>query len=320
MKNIFVSDLTSGQAVNDSFVLAEKHIYRKKDGGQYISVVLSDKTGTVKGVIWDNVEELTEKPAAGDFVHIRGSVSEYRGALQVVIQSMASLAAADVDAADFLPATSRDPSAMLEKLKSLTESIADPDLKALLAAFWSDTAFVEKFKIAPAAKKMHHAYLGGLLEHTLSLTLLADRVADHYSGIDRDLLLTGAILHDIGKVKEFLYDRRIDYSDEGRLVSHLVIGVEMVQEKIAGLRDFPPKTAMLIKHLMISHHGNREYGSPEPPKTLEAVMLNYLDEIDSKITGIREFMEKQAANEDWTSYHRPLDRFFYKGAFSSDPE
>jgi len=320
MKNIFVSDLTSGQPVNDSFVLAEKHLYRKKDGGQYISVALSDKTGTVKGVIWDNVEELTEKPAAGDFVNIRGNVSEYRGALQVVIQSMASLAAAEVDAADFLPATRRDPSAMFEKLRAISDSMVNPDLKALLAAFWADTAFVEKFKIAPAAKKMHHAYLGGLLEHTLSLALLADRVADHYSGINRDLLLTGAILHDIGKVKEFLYDRRIDYSDEGRLVSHLVIGVEMVQEKIAGLRDFPPKTAMLIKHLMISHHGNREYGSPEPPKTLEAVMLNYLDEIDSKITGIREFMEKQAANEDWTSYHRPLDRFFYKGAFSSDPE
>jgi len=320
MKNIFVSDLKSGTAVNDSFVLAEKHLYRKKDGGQYISVVLSDKTGTVKGVIWDNVEELTEKPAAGDFVGIRGNVSEYRGALQVVIQSMASMAAADVDAADFLPATSRDPSAMFEKLKSIADSMANSDLKALLAAFWSDTEFVEKFKIAPAAKKMHHAYLGGLLEHTLSLALLADRIADHYGGIDRDLLLTGAILHDIGKIEEFLYDRRIDYSDAGRLVSHIVIGVEMVQKKIAALRDFPPKTAMLIKHMLISHHGNREYGSPEPPKTLEAVMLNYLDEIDSKITGIREFMENQAADGDWTVYHKPLDRFFYKGAISPDPE
>ena len=320
MKNIFVSDLKSGQAVNDSFVLAEKHLSRKKDGGQYITMVLSDKTGTVKGVVWDNVEELTEKPAAGDFVHIRGNVSEYRGTLQVVIQSMVSLAAADVDKADFLPATRRNPSGMFEKLKSVSDSMANPDLKALLAAFWSDAAFVEKFKTAPAAKKMHHAYLGGLLEHTLSLVLLADRIADHYSGIDRDLLLTGAILHDIGKIKEFRYDRRIDYSDEGRLVSHLVIGVEMVQEKIATLREFPPRTAMLIKHMMVSHHGNREYGSPEPPKTLEAVMLNYLDEIDAKITGIREFMDKQAADEDWTSYHKPLDRFFYKAAMTPDPE
>src|SRR6056297_1414825 len=283
MKNIFVSDLKSGTAVNDSFVLAEKHLYRKKDGGQYISVVLSDKTGTVKGVIWDNVEELTEKPAAGDFVGIRGNVSEYRGALQVVIQSMASMAAADVDAADFLPATSRDPSAMFEKLKSIADSMANSDLKALLAAFWSDTEFVEKFKIAPAAKKMHHAYLGGLLEHTLSLALLAERIADHYSGIDRDLLLTGAILHDIGKIKEFVYDRRIDYSDEGRLINHIVIGVEMLQEKIDAIDAFPEKTAMLLKHMIVSHHGNREYGSPEPPKTLEAVMLNYLDEIDAKM-------------------------------------
>ena len=320
MKNIFVSDLKSGEAINDMVVLAEKQMSQKKDGGNYMTVVLSDKSGTVKGVIWDNVDQFVDKPSAGDVVNIQGTVSEYRGMLQVVVKAMTRLSPEDADFTDFLPATHRDPESMMTKLQNISESIENQHLKALLAAFWSDAGFVRNFKIAPAAKKMHHAYLGGLLEHTLSLTLLADRIADHYSGINRDLLLTGAILHDIGKIKEFVFDRRIDYSDEGRLVSHIVIGVEMVQEKIAGIRGFPQKTAMLLKHLLISHHGNREYGSPEPPKTLEAVMLNYLDEIDSKITGIREFMEKQAAEEDWTSFHRPLDRFFYKGSISSDSD
>ena len=320
MKNIFVSDLKSGEALNDMFVLAEKQMSQKKDGGNYMTVVLSDKSGTVKGVIWDNVDQFVDKPSAGDVVNIQGTVSEYRGTLQVVVKSMTLLSPEGVDFTDFLPATHRDPESMLMKLQNISESMKNRHLKALLAAFWSDGGFVRKFKIAPAAKKMHHAYLGGLLEHTLSLTMLAERIADHYSGIDRDLLLTGAILHDIGKIKEFVFDRRIDYSDEGRLVSHIVIGVEMVQEKIAGINGFPSKTAMLLKHMLISHHGNREYGSPEPPKTLEAVMLNYLDEIDSKITGIREFMEKQAPDEDWTGFHRPLDRFFYKGSISADSD
>lgn len=313
MKKHFVDSLKPGEAVDDDFVLAEKQVAQKKAGGNYITVVLSDKTGSVKGVIWDNIEKFREEPAQGDFVRVAGSVSEFRGSLQIVVKSIKGRSATDVNPIDFMPATRRDPEAMFAKLKQTSLTMTNESLKSLIQAFWRDEAFVEKFKKAPAAKNMHHAYLGGLLEHTLSLAILADRVAEHYSGIDRDLLLTGAILHDIGKIKEFVYDRRIDYSDEGRLVSHIVIGVEMVQEKIGTLEQFPANTAMRIKHMLVSHHGSREYGSPEPPKTLEAVMLNYLDEIDSKINGIREFMLNQDTNADWTAFHRPLDRFFYKG-------
>ena len=319
MKSIFVKDLKAGQAIDDYFVLAEKNMSRKKDGGNYLTIVLSDKTGTVKAVVWDNVEQLRESPAAGDFVRVGGAVSEFRGALQVVVKWLEKCADEAVDPADFIPATRRDTAAMFTKLVNLGRKLENPQLRALLEAFWSDSAFVEKFKAAPAAKHMHHAYLGGLLEHTLSVTLLAERVGEHYSGIDRDLLLTGAILHDIGKIKEFVYDRRIDYSDAGRLVSHIVIGVEMVQDKIAGISGFPEHLAMLVKHLLISHHGERAYGSPEPPKTLEAVLLNYLDEIDAKINGIREFMENHTTDGAWTSYNRPLERFFYSGTAVPDP-
>jgi 3'-5' exoribonuclease len=314
MKQIYVSELRPGQPVSDRFILAEKHMARKKDGGAYMTVSFADKTGSVRGVIWDNIEKFRTEPTAGDFVHVAGEVTEFRGVPQIVVKNLAPIAAGELRPEDFLPATRRDPDAMLAKIIKLSESVSNDFLKTLLEAFWDDADFVRRFRKAPAAKHMHHAYLGGLLEHTLSLALLADRIADHYGGIDRDLLLTGAILHDIGKIKEFVYERRIDYSDEGRLVSHIVTGVEMVQEKIAGIADFPPSLALQVKHLLVSHHGSREFGSPEPPKTLEAVLLNYLDEIDSKISGIREFMEKQETEGDWTAYHKPLERFFYKGA------
>jgi 3'-5' exoribonuclease len=160
---------------------------------------------------------------------------------------------------------------------------------------------------------MHHAYIGGLLEHTLSMTSLADKIAGHYSGINRDLLLSGAILHDIGKVDEFEYQFKIDYSDKGRLLNHIVIGLKMVDEKLSEIKYFPEDQVLLLKHLIVSHHGTREFGSPEPPKTIEAVLLNYIDEIDSKVNAIRDFIAAEDPDETWTSYHRLLERHFYKG-------
>jgi 3'-5' exoribonuclease len=182
-----------------------------------------------------------------------------------------------------------------------------------LEAFWRDEAWVGKFKRAPAAKMMHHAYIGGLLEHTVSMTSLAEKIAAHYGGVDRDLLLTGAVLHDIGKIEEFDYQLRIDYADQGRLVSHIVIGIRMLEDKLREVTGFPEDQAWLLKHMIISHHGSREFGSPEPPKTIEAILLNYIDEIDAKVTGVREFMAADESNETWTSYHRMLGRHFYKG-------
>ena len=186
-------------------------------------------------------------------------------------------------------------------------------IKNLIEAFWNDEVFVQKFKTAPAAKKMHHAYIGGLLEHTLSMVSLADKIAGHYSGVDRDLLLAGTILHDIGKTREYEYEISIDYSDEGRLINHIVIGIEMIDEKLSGIEEFPEEKMLLLKHMIVSHHGAREFGSPEPPKTIEAVILNYIDEIDSKVKGIRDFMANEDPNETWTSFHRLLERHFYKG-------
>jgi 3'-5' exoribonuclease len=313
MKKQFITDIKAGDSIDDIFVLSEKILAQKKDGNNFLNVTLSDKTGTIKGVVWDNVDQITAGVTSGDFVDIKGNANEYKGALQLVIKKMEAFSADEIDPADFLPMTPRNIESMFERLLKITASVNTPYLKQIIQAFLNDEKFVREFKIAPAAKKMHHAYIGGLLEHTLSMASLADKIAGHYSGIDRDLLIAGAVLHDIGKTREFEYQFKIDYSDQGRLLNHIVIGIEMIDEKLPEIKDFPEDQMVLLKHMVVSHHGTREFGSPEPPKTIEAVILNYIDEIDSKVNGIRDFMAKEDPNEPWTSYHRLLERHFYKG-------
>ena len=299
MKKRFITDIMAGDRVDDIFVLSEKILSQKRDGNNFLNVTLSDKTGTIKGVVWDNVDQIAAGITSGDFAHVNGSVSEYKGTLQVVIKKMSPVSPDVIDPSDFLPQTSRDIEGMFERLIKITETITTDYLKALIDAFFKDKKFVNKFKTAPAAKKMHHAYIGGLLEHTLSMVSLADKISGHYSGIDRDLLLSGTILHDIGKIDEFEYQFKIDYSDKGRLLNHIVIGLKMVDDKLSGIEHFPADQMLLLKHLIVSHHGTREFGSPEPPKTIEAVLLNYIDEIDSKVNGIRDFIvikEKRVSN------------------------
>ena len=313
MKSQFINECKPGDFIDDVFVLSEKTLSQKKDGNNFLNVILSDKTGAIKGVIWDNVDQITARVNSGDFVHIKGTVGEYRGALQLVIKKMEICSSDTLDPSNFLPATRRNIESMFERLLRITDSVETIYLRELIENFWKDEEFVRRFKTAPAAKKMHHAYIGGLLEHVLSMASLADKIAGHYSGIDRDLLIAGAILHDIGKVKELEYEFKIDYTDEGRLLSHIVIGLKMIDEKLLTIKNFPEDQLLLLKHLIVSHHGTQEFGSPEPPKTIEAVVLHYIDEIDSKVNGIRDFMAKEDPNENWTSYHRIHGRHFYKG-------
>jgi 3'-5' exoribonuclease len=313
MKQQFINAIKAGDAVADVFVLQEKTLGRKKDGNAFLNVTLADRTGRLRGVMWDNADEVALSVAAAEFVRIRGNASEYQGRPQVVIRSMEMFPAADVSAADFIPSTSRNTDAMFDRLVRIADGIRNPHLRQLLSAFWEDPDLVNGLKTAPAAKKMHHAYLGGLLEHTLSMTILVDRLAGHYSGLDMDLLLTGAVLHDIGKIREYEYRYKIDYSDEGRLLTHILIGCQMLDEKIRTLEGFPPDLAVMLKHLIVSHHGSREFGSPEPPKTIEAVLLNHIDDMDAKVNGIREYMAAQDPTEAWTPYHHLLGRQFYRG-------
>jgi len=313
MKQHYVGDMKAGDGVDDVFVLAEKTLAQKKDGNSYLTVTLADKTGSIGGVVWDDVERIAGAADSGDFVKVTARVTEYRGKLQATVRSMSKYPPDGIDPGDFLPASRHDVDQLFERLVQMTDGLGDPFIKALLKAFWADRDLVTRFKQAPAAKLMHHAYLGGLLEHCLSMAVLADKMARHYSGVNRDLLMAGAVLHDIGKVREFDYHTHIDYSDEGRLVGHIVIGLEMIDEKLAGIDGFPEDMATLLKHMVISHHGAQEFGSPEPPKTIEALLLHYIDEIDSKVNGVREFVASQDPGEAWTAYHRVLGRHFYKG-------
>jgi 3'-5' exoribonuclease len=313
MKRHFVTDLKPGDVVDDVFMLAEKNMAQKKDGSNYLNVILTDKTGSLKAVVWDNVDQIAPVMKSGDFVQVRGTVSEYRGSTQLVVKKMSECSVDAVNIEEFLPKTPRDIDNMFERLLKLTASLESHHLKSLFEAFWKDEAFVKQFKNAPAAKKMHHAYIGGLLEHTLSMASLADKIAGHYGGIDREMLIAGAVLHDIGKTRELEYLHKIDYSDEGRLLSHIVVGLEMIEKKLSEIENFPEDQKILLKHMIVSHHGSQEFGSPEPPKTIEAVLLHYIDEMDSKVKGIRDFIASEDTHEVWTSFHRLLGRHFYIG-------
>ena len=315
MKKQFVNMIKPGDTVDEVFVLAEKILSQKKDGNNFLNLTLSDKTGRIKGVVWDNVDDINLKVVSGNFVRIKANVSEYRDTLQLVIKSMEVCSIESVDPDDFLPVTALNVDDLFDRLMKKTEAMQNDHLRQLFNAFWDDKDFVRDFKRAPAAKNMHHAYLGGLLVHTVSMVFLAEKIAEHYRGgsIDRELLMAGAILHDIGKIREFEYLYKIDYSDEGRLLSHIVIGLQMIDEKLEKLQNFPKKMEVLLKHLVVSHHGSREFGSPEIPKTIEAFLLNYVDEIDSKVNGIRDFISQEDSVENWTSYHKLLGRHFYIG-------
>ncbi len=311
-KSRFAAELKPGEGVEDVFALSEKSLGKKRDGSSYLALTLKDRTGSIKAVMWENAERAAGEIRVGGLVRIKGAVSEYQGQLQVVVKEADPFLEEDIDPEGFIPKSTRNIESMFARLIRVSESLEDAHLKQLIALFFSDEALMARFKRAPAAKMMHHAYVGGLLEHTLSMAILSDAVAGHYGGIDRDLLLAGAILHDIGKTEEFVYRHVIDYSDSGRLLGHIVIGVRMVEEKIRKTKDFPEEKAALLKHLVLSHHGSREFGSPEVPKTVEAVLLHYIDEIDSKINGIREFIDSEAPGEPWTSYHRILGRQFFR--------
>ena len=316
-KHRYVTDIGAGENIQELFLLVEKNTGRKRDGNPYLTLVFGDKSGQIRGVAWDNVDAMTKTVQAGDFVRITATATEYRGSIQLVIKAMEPVSADTVPAQEFLPVTSRDVDQMMHRLQAITDTITDEHIKALMNALWEDEALVGSFKKAPAAKNMHHAYLGGLLEHTLSMALLADKIAGHYGGINRSVLIAGAVLHDIGKTRELSYDRRIDYTDEGRLLSHIVLGLEMVEAKIRSIDNFPSSTAALIKHMIVSHHGVREFGSPEVPKTIEAVLLHSIDEMDARVNGIREFMAAETSDSNWTSYHRLLERQFFIGGSDS---
>lgn len=319
MKKIFASQIQERDWVETPFLVREKTVGMAKNGKPYLSLKLMDRSGEIEGRVWDRVDELTPLFERNDFILVAGKASVYLGKMQLVIQELSPLAESQVELADFLPVSLRPVDEMVDELRTLVAGFSEPYLRRLMEVFLADEQWLAAYSRAPAAKAMHHVYLGGLLEHSLAVAALADDICRRYPGLRRDLLITGALLHDVGKISELRFERSFEYSDAGKLLGHIVIGVEMVEDKLRTVPGFPRELAILLKHLLLSHHGQYEYGSPKRPKTLEAVVLNFIDDLDSKINGVRTHLEKDAAGDSgWTQYHRLYDRYFFKG-FPEDP-
>jgi len=315
LKKSYIEDIGERDSIDSIFLVRDKNMAMAKNGKPYMNLKLMDRSGEVDGRIWDNVDELTTLFNKDDFVHVKGKANVFMGKMQFIVTSITRVAEEQVELADFLPVSAHAPEEMRAEFKSMVAHIADPDYRRILESFGADEEFMHLFTKAPAAKSMHHVYLGGLLEHSLCVARLALDVSARYPQINRDLLVCSALLHDIGKVAELRYARSFDYTDVGKLIGHIVLGVEMLEEKIREWPDFPQHKAMLLKHMLLSHHGQYEYGSPKRPKTLEAVVLNFVDDMDAKINGISLHIEREQLNPSaWTSYHRLFDRYFYAPA------
>ena len=313
MKSPFVSELEANKVAVGTFLVQAKDIRQKKSGDPYLSLLLADRTGELDAKMFDNVAEVMHTFERDDFVRVKGLVQIYGNRPQLTIHKMQRVEEASVDLADFFPASQRDPQEMLAELRGVAASVSNRHLRELLELFLCDPEIAARLVRAPAAKFIHHAFLGGLIEHTLSLCNLCKLAASNYKNIDLDLLLTGAVLHDVGKIYELSYERTFGYTSEGQLLGHIMIGARLIDERICRLPDFPPKLRTLVLHLVLSHHGALEFGSPKVPLFPEALLLHYLDDLDAKMECMRALVEQDRQVEGhWTGYSNPLERTVLK--------
>lgn len=314
MKKIFVKDIKEKNRVEDVFLVSKKEHGITKSGKPYLNLKLMDSTGDIEAKVWEDADNISNLFEKNDFVMVKGYALAYHGNIQLNLSTIVKFPQQEIDITKFLPSSRHNPDEMFKELEEMVNKIKDTSVKKVLMLLLSDIEIARLLKIAPAAKSIHHTYLGGLLEHILSLAKLTIDVSKHYPNINQDILLAGTVLHDIGKIHELSYDKAFNYTDEGRLLGHITIGIDMLGKKISQIPDFPKETAVLLKHMMLSHHGYLEYGSPKRPKTLEAVMLYYLDDLDSKIQSITTLIEKeQDTDSKWTSFHKFFDRYIFKG-------
>jgi 3'-5' exoribonuclease len=311
MKDFFLSDCPrfENKVIVSSFVVTTKQVKPKKSGEPYLALTLADRCGQIEAKMWDNVEDALDAFEQEDFLKVKGLLNKYKNRFQITIHKLRKLGDAEVDFADYLPKTTKDIDALWRTLGEFVDSFQDAHLRTLVQLFMSDAAIAAAYRSAPAAKTLHHAYIGGLLDHVVSLFRSCDLVSRNYPQINRDLLLTGAFLHDIGKIHELTYSRSFSYSTRGQLLGHMIIELEMLQGKIAQIPGFPDEMKTLLEHLIISHHGQYEFGSPKLPMFPEALMLHYLDDLDSKMESMRAHFEREAGGESsWTTYNGSLGR------------
>lgn len=315
----FVQQLADGDLVEEVYLVVDKQLRANRNGNLYLQVDLRDRSGTINARMWNAGEQLFRTFEAGDFLFIKGKVQLFQGSLQMILNHAERIPAEEIDLANFLPHTEKDVGTMFDRLRTTLRGLGNPHLRALVESFFIEDGFAEDFCRAPAGIRNHHAYLGGLLEHVVNLLDAADRVLPLYPDVDRDLLLMGIFLHDVGKVRELSYGRSFAYTTEGQLIGHLVIGVEMLTAMAAKVPDltgepFPRELLLRLKHMILSHHGTYEFGSPKLPMTPEAIALHYLDNLDAKVHSFsRDIREDRNQSSAWTPFNQALQRRLYKG-------
>jgi 3'-5' exoribonuclease len=279
----FVAELAVGERVDTDFLLRRCDLRTRQNGASYLALEFSDKSGRVSGRMWDNAEAAAQRVNEGDYVRVVGVIETWQSQSQIKVDDMQPTDVDGIDPADYLPASQRDIGEMYDELLAIVDSVQNPHLSELLRATFGDPQVAAMFRRAPGGVMLHHAHVGGLLEHTLSVVHLADRLAQHYPTVDRDLVITGACLHDLGKIWELAYDQSFSYTDEGRLVGHVVLEANWLSRRMEGIEGFPPRLRHHVLHLLASHHGLLEHGAPVRPVTREALVLHYVDDLDSKM-------------------------------------
>jgi 3'-5' exoribonuclease len=325
MNRRYVNQLANGDSVEELFLVADKQLRANRQGNLYLHLELRDKTGALGARLWNATEGLARTFEPGDYLRVRGKIQVFQGALQMIVSHLEVIDSNQIEPGEFLPQCSQDIARLTARLRQLLFGLVNPHLRALAECFLIDDEFVRKFTTAPAGIKNHHAYHGGLLEHVVTLLNVGDLIAGLYPELDRDLLMTGIFLHDIGKIDELSYDRAFGYTDEGQLIGHLVMGVAMLREKVKRTADltgepFPDELRLRLEHMIVSHHGSYEFGSPKLPMTPEAVALHYLDNLDAKIhTVTREIRDDPSRESSWTPFQQNLGRRLFKGGLNSGP-
>jgi 3'-5' exoribonuclease len=318
----FVKQLADGETIEEVYLVTDKQLRANRNGNLYLQVDLADRSGTINARQWNAGEPVFRSFDVGDFLQVRGKVQLFQGSLQIILNHVERVQPEKigVDLGDFLPHTAQDVDELLRRLRGVLLKLSHPHLRALVECFLMDADFVRDFCRAPAGIKNHHAYLGGLLEHVVTLLDAAERLLPLYPHLDRDLLLMGVFLHDVGKVRELTYGRSFGYSDEGQLLGHLVIGVEMLNEKVARVHEltgepFPAELLLRLKHMIVAHHGTYEFGSPKLPMTPEAIALHYLDNFDAKVHSYtRDIREDRNQLSAWTPFNPQTQRKLFKGS------
>jgi 3'-5' exoribonuclease len=326
MSRRYVEQLTDGETIDEVYLVVDKQLRANRNGNLYLQLDVRDRSGAMNARLWNAGEHLFRSFDVGDFLLVKGKVQLFQGALQMILTHLERVETEKVDLADFLPHTEKDISELFNRLRGTLMKLGNPHLRALAECFFMDDEFVHGLCRAPAGVRNHHAYVGGLLEHVTTLLDAGDRLVGLYPELDRDLLLMGIFLHDIGKVRELSYDRAFAYTDEGQLIGHLVIGVEMLNEKVAKVAEltgesFPRELLLRLKHMIVSHHGAYEFGSPKLPMTPEAIALHQLDNFDAKVHSFtRDIREDRNQTSSWTPFSQALQRRLFKGtANGSDP-